>query len=55
MAVLKMRKIYIRTPATATAIKACLWISFEVCPFVMPAKIGTERMGSRITKSAANA
>ena len=54
MVVLKKRKMYIRTPATATAMKACLWISRGARPLVIAANIGTERIGSRIINNAAN-
>jgi hypothetical protein len=44
--------MYIRNPATAIAISACLLISASDCSFVIAVKIGTDKRGSRITKSA---
>jgi len=51
---LNTRKMYIRLPATATAMNACLWISAGGCPLVIVAKMGTDRRGSRITNRVAN-
>jgi hypothetical protein len=44
--------MYIRKPATAMAIRACLFISACDCPFVIAVNIGTDNRGSRITKRA---